>query len=206
MKELVLIGAGGMGLEVLGVAINSVGYGSNFIFKGFLDDNRNADTGGEQHLGSISDYRPKSNDVFVCTLGDLNTKEALIQKILDRDGNFISLIHVDADISPSASIGEGCIVMRNVHLGNNAILESHVLAQIGCVIGHHVQVQSFARIDCYAICVGGTKIGKSSVLHSGSVINHNVSIGDNAVVGANSFVIRDVKNNMTVYGNPAKKI
>ena len=206
MKELILIGAGGMGLEVLGVAMNSFGFGSSFIFKGFLDDNENADTGGEQHLGSISKYKPNENDVFVCTLGDIKTKESLIQTILDKNGSFISLIHKGADVSASASIGEGCIVMRNAHLGNNAVLDSHVLAQIGCVIGHHVEVQSFARIDCYAICVGGSKVGNSSVIHSGSVINHNVEIGNHAVVGANSFVIRNVKSNTTVYGNPAKKI
>ena len=206
MKELILIGAGGMGLEVLGVAINSIGYGSNFSVKGFLDDNENADTGGEQHLGSISNYRPQVNDVFVCTVGDIKTKEALVQEVLERDGVFMSLIHKDSDVSASVSIGEGCIVMRNAHLGNNAKLESHVLAQIGSVIGHHVEVQSFARIDCYAICVGGSIVGKGSVVHSGSVINHNVEIGTHGVVGANSFVIRNVKSNTTVYGNPAKRI
>ena len=206
MKKLILIGAGGMGLEILDVAKNSIGYGTIFSIKGFLDDNESADTGGAQHLGTISNYRLQMNDVFVCTLGDIKLKEVLVQRIIDKGGVFMSLIHKESDVNASVSIKEGCIVMRNAHLGNNARLESHVLTQIGSVIGHHVEVQSFARIDCYAICVGGSKIGKGSIVHSGSVINHNVEIGTHGVVGANSFVIRDVKNNTTVYGNPAKRI
>ena len=37
MKQLVLLGAGGLGKEIYGVALQSVGYGVDFIVKGFLD-------------------------------------------------------------------------------------------------------------------------------------------------------------------------
>ena len=39
MKHLVIIGAGGYGREMYGAALGSVGYGTEFDVKGYLDGN-----------------------------------------------------------------------------------------------------------------------------------------------------------------------
>ena len=38
MKNLIIIGAGGMGRTVYDNALESVGYGETFVVKGFIDD------------------------------------------------------------------------------------------------------------------------------------------------------------------------
>ena len=42
MRNLVIIGAGGFGRTVYGIALECEGYGSFYTVKGFLDDNLNA--------------------------------------------------------------------------------------------------------------------------------------------------------------------
>ena len=42
MKNLVIIGAGGMGKQLWSFAQQCRGYGSEYVIKGFIDDNRSA--------------------------------------------------------------------------------------------------------------------------------------------------------------------
>ncbi len=72
MKSLVIIGAGGMGRTIYDIARECVGFNTEFIIKGFIDDNINAlDSlnGYPPLLGTIVDYIPSENDVFACSIG-----------------------------------------------------------------------------------------------------------------------------------------
>ena len=42
MKQLIIIGAGGMGRCLYCMAEESIGFGKEFMSKGFIDDNLNA--------------------------------------------------------------------------------------------------------------------------------------------------------------------
>ena len=39
MKQLIIVGAGGMGRTMYDMARESIGYGREFLIKGFIDDN-----------------------------------------------------------------------------------------------------------------------------------------------------------------------
>ena len=78
--------------------------------------------------------------------------------------------------------------------------------QNGAIIGHDVKVGNWCRIDCHAVCIAGVELGDAVCIHTAAVINHNIKVASGACVGAGSFVIRNIKNAITVYGNPARKI
>ena len=68
MKKLIIIGAGGMGRTFYDMSRESVGYGTEFEIKGFIDDNLLSLDGFENYppiLGTISEYKPEEDDVFV---------------------------------------------------------------------------------------------------------------------------------------------
>ncbi len=47
-------------------------------------------------------------------------------------------------------------------------------------------------------------IKKGASIGSGATILSNISVGENAIVGAGSVVTKDVPNNAIVAGNPAR--
>lgn len=209
MKNLIIIGAGGMGREIFNLATLCKGYKTEFIIKGFLDDDKDALRGFKGYpivIDTIKDYIPETNDVFICSIGNVVQKKRNIQIILDKGGKFINLIHPSASVGKNIKIGVGCVILKSSLIGVDCIIDDYVLIQASTIIGHDVKIGKYSRVDCHVVCVGGTELKDEVTVHSCAVINDRVIVEKGATVGALSFVIRKVKENTTVYGNPAKKL
>ena len=100
-------------------------------------------------------------------------------------------------LSPTSTCGEGLLLPHPVGI---------VVGQ-GVVIGDNVEIYQnvtfgtadFSRPD-YPIIESGVKV------FPGAVVVGKVTVGRGAVVGANSYVARDVPSGMVVAGSPAKVI
>lgn len=206
MKQLIIIGAGGMGRTFYSNALESVGYGETFVVKGFIDDNLQALDGFENYppiLGTIKEYKPQKNDVFVSSIGGASRRPCM-EEIISRGGEFIELIHKTARIYTNAKLGKGNFIGAYTVIGNDAVIGDYNMIQSYTVIGHDAVIGNWNRIDTHVTCVGGIVIEDEVNIHTSAVISHNVKVGSGAHVGALSFVIRKVKPGTTVCGNPAK--
>lgn len=208
MKQLVIIGAGGMGRTVYDIARECVGYGSEFTIKGFVDDNLLALDGFDNYppvLGKIAEYQPEEDDVFTFSIGG-DARRLCIENLVGRGARFINLIHSSARIGSNVKLGEGNIIAAFTSLGADCRIGNYNMIQSYTVIGHDAEIGDFNRIDTHVTCVGGIKIKNETTVHTGAVINHKVTLFDRSKVGACSFVIRSVREDVTVIGVPAKKI
>ena len=70
-------------------------------------------------------------------------------------------------------------------------------------IGSHCAIYSYSTIDGKA---GKVVLKKNCRVGTHSSVMPGVTIGENSIVGAHSFVIKDVPPNTTVVGVPAKPI
>ena len=208
MKNLIIIAAGGMGRTMYDLVRESVGYGEDFEIKGFIDDNINALDGFVGYppiVGSISEYQPQEEDVFVCSIGGPARKKCM-ESIIERGGVFQTIIHKTARIGTNVRIGTGNVIAAYTSIGSEASVGNYNLIQSYTVIGHDVKIGDWNRIDTHVTCVGGTEIKNCADIYTSAVLNHGVVVEDNAHVGALSFVIRRVKEGTTVMGNPAKRL
>ena len=208
MKNLIIIGAGGMGRTFYSSALDSVGYGETFTIKGFIDDNLNALDGFPNYppvIGTIKDYQPQPDDVFASSIGGAS-RHACMEEIAARGGEFINLIHKTVRIHTNAKIGTGNFLGAYSVIGNDAVVGNYNMIQAYTVIGHDARIGDGNRIDTHVTCVGGIVIENDVNIHTSAVISHGVTVGSGAHVAALSFVIRKVKPGTTVMGNPAKKI
>ena len=209
MKHLIILGAGGMGRQVLSFAKSCNEYGKEYNIKGVLDDNPNALDSFPDYppvLGTVEGYQVEEDDVFFNSIGDVVSKKHCINTIVDKGGKFITLVHPTAQISPGTIIGKGCMLGSYVGIGVETTIGDFCLIQSKATIGHDVHIGDFARIDCNVVLIAGVDVGNDVCIHTSSVINHNVKLGNGSTVGAMSFVIRNVKPGQTVFGIPAKKI
>lgn len=208
MEQLIIIAAGGMGRTLYDMARESIGFGTQFVIKGFIDDNLYAlDTYSNYPpiIGTISDYIPQVNDVFVCSIGGIARKKCM-NEIIYKGGIFLTLVHQTVRIGTNVEIGKGNVIGAYTSIGADAVIGNYNMIQSYTVIGHDARVGDWNRIDTHVTCVGGTVIGNEIDIYTSSVLNHGVVVEDSAHVGACSFVIRRVKKGTTVMGNPAKKL
>src|SRR5436309_1561056 len=96
LPQLVIIGAGGFGREMLAWARQSIQFEREWTIKGFIDDNPRTLDGKNTPaplLGSIGDHQPQPDEVFVCALGVPKIKRVCCELLENRGARFATLIH-----------------------------------------------------------------------------------------------------------------
>jgi len=81
-------------------------------------------------------------------------------------------------INPKAQFGKNVTVYQNVTVGSKQ----------------------------FGLGAGVPTIMDNVIIYPGSIIIGNLTIGKNAIIGAGSVVLKDVKENTIVAGNPAKEV
>lgn len=209
MKQLLIIGARGWGREVYDIAKACIEAGADFVVKGFLDDKADALNGYDNYppiIGPVETYKIQKDDVFICALGDVNYKKKYAEIILNKGGEFISLIHPTALIGPNAKVGKGCIVGAYANISNDTSIGDFVTFSIRAGIGHDTLVGDYTHIGGNCSISGFVTIGEFVTMHPSCVIVPHRKIGDRSIIGTGSVVLGNVKVDTTVFGNPAKKI
>lgn len=84
-----------------------------------------------------------------------------------------------------------------INAKNNVIIEDYVQ------IGSHCSIYSISTIDDKE---GEVILKKNCRIGTHSVVMPGVTIGENSVIGAFSFVTEDIPDNVVAYGVPAKVI
>lgn len=208
MKQLVIIGAGGMGRTLFDMAQESHGYKKDFVIKGFIDDNLNSLDGFFNYplvIGTIKDYQPEVDDLFICSIGGNARRECMLT-ILNKGGEFYTLVHHTVRLGTNVKLGKGNMIGAFTTVAADAKIGDYNFIQSYTIIGHDVQIGDWNRIDSHVMCIGGIQIGNHNMIHTSAVINHNVVVGDDAHIGACSFVTRNVESGTTVFGNPARRL
>ena len=101
------------------------------------------------------------------------------------------------DLAPEALIGEGCYMPHpmGVVIGQ-AVIGAHSSIMQNVTIGKH-------HNDAY-ILDSYPKFGDHVTVSSGAAVLGAITIGDNASIGANAVVLKDVPAHRTAVGVPAR--
>lgn len=209
MKDLLIVGAGGFGRELLqwSKEINKITPRWNIV--GFLDDNLQALDGYDcdyKIVGKISDWEPKENEEFVIALGFPEIKKKVIESLLERGAEIVSMIHPDAHIGGFCTVGRGCIIYPDTRITVNVSIGDYVTILAQNFIGHDAVIGSYSTIFGNCSVNGHVQIGEGVLLNNSASTVPGIKIGTGAVIGAGSFVISNVRPGRHMFGNPAKRI
>lgn len=204
MKDLIIVGAGGMGRKVF-VCLKRLNTDGKWNILGFIDDNSHALDGKKCDLGiigRISDWQPTEDQVFVMGIADPRVKHKVSDALLAKGAKFETIVSPDVILGDYVQIGEGSVIMTpynvesGAQIGRFVTMLGSTIALDG-VLGDYSTTTGFANLT-YA------NIGKEVYVGSHAVILENVTVGDGAYIGVGSIVMKDVPANAQVFGSPAR--
>ncbi|HUS03588.1 MAG TPA: acetyltransferase [Chitinophagaceae bacterium] len=206
---MVVIGAKGHALEILDV-LNFNNQVSDIYFfdnisktSELISINQFPLLRTEEELGR----QFKKNSFFVLGIGNPDVRKKMADYCIKLGGTIQSVISEDAYISSlGVSLGEGLNIMHRVIIQPEVKIGTGSLINTCAVIHHHSNIGEYCEICPGAIITGNVQIGNNTFIGSGAVILPGIKIGKNVKVGAGAIVTKNILDNITVAGNPAKLI
>ncbi|MBI1273962.1 MAG: acetyltransferase [Alphaproteobacteria bacterium] len=205
-KNLVIVGAGGLGLEVAGYAEDAMAAGAAFRIRGFLDDTKAVGTphAGAKVIGAIDNYVPEDGDACVIAMGEPDHRRTVTHRLLRRGAQFTTLVHPRAYVASSAKLGEGCVISHQATVAAEAVLGAQVFLNVGALVGHEAVIGDFSCLSPYALMLGRAQLADSVYLGSATIITPGIKVGTRARISAGSVVYNMVPPGAIALGNPAR--
>ncbi|MGH8883807.1 MAG: NeuD/PglB/VioB family sugar acetyltransferase [Egibacteraceae bacterium] len=209
MKPLVIIGAGGHGRELLGIARAVNARNPTWDIMGFVAD-------GEQHperaaalgakiLGGV-DLLERIDAAYLIGIGAPGPR-AEIDVYASRHGlQAAILVHPTAVVGDEVTLEPGCVVAAGAVLTTQIHLGRHTHVNVGASVSHDAVLGRWCTVGPGARVAGWVQLGDAVDVGIGAVFRDRVKVGDRVVVGAGAVVVKDVPADLTVAGVPAKPL
>lgn len=210
MKDIVIIGAGGLGREVAWLIEDINEYEKKWNILGFVDDNveKGKAINGYEVLGNNSFFNKVKSIYYICAIANTKNRKHIVKMVSkDPKNKAATLIHPSVNIAHNTTdLKEGCIICAGSIISTNTKIGMFNIIDWNCTIGHDVVFKNFITLYPSVNVSGNCNIGNCVELGTGSKVIQGKSIGKNSIIGAGAIVINNIKSNVTAVGVPAKVI
>jgi sugar O-acyltransferase (sialic acid O-acetyltransferase NeuD family) len=207
-KKLIIAGAGDVGKYI---AYNVDSIIGDYEIAFFLDDNAakiNTVVAGYEVKGPLSDLNLYSGKGFHLAIGIAfpSVKQMVIERYQHLEFSYPPLISKHSWLSNSVKIGQGSIIYPGVSINYEGIIGDFVVINMNCALGHNATIGNYSALAPGVNFGGFTTVGNTVDMGIGSTTIQKVTIGDNAVIGGQTMLIKDVPPGSRVVGVPGRSI
>ncbi|OHU90672.1 MULTISPECIES: acetyltransferase [Pseudoalteromonas] len=202
--KLAILGASGHGKVVAEIA-ELMGYQVTF----FDDAVQSQDKLEHWNvIGNTDDLVQHLNefDGVTVAIGNNKIRRQKLEKLISLGANVPLLVHPSASVSKYATVEKGAVIMAGAVVNAFARVERGVIINTQAVVEHDSIIQSYAHICPATAIAGGCKVLECAWVGIGSNVRQLIEIGESAIIGAGSVVVKNIPAGVTAYGNPAKVV
>lgn len=201
-KQIYIYGAGGLGIVAADIASEN-----GWDVLAFIDD----DVSRSSFLGlpvvSPSDHnvarRIKESDGLILCISNSSIRRTLAEQ---WSQHVLSVMHQSLLVSSSSVISKGCLGFHGAIVQANVSIGSCVVLNTGCSVDHDCVIGDFVHIAPKATLCGYVTVGHNSEIGAGAVVLPGLTVGSNVKVGAGAVVTKNIPDNITVVGCPARDV
>jgi len=121
------------------------------------------------------------------------------------DWPWATLIGQGCILSPSATVGPGCVLYPGTILDRQVQLGPHNVLNLRTTVSHDCRLGPNNFLAPSTTLSGFVEMGHSNFLGTGTVVSSRITLGSGNVFGAGSIIVRDFGDGVKAYGNPAKE-
>lgn len=196
MKDILIIGAGGIGRETAWIIeeINEVKPTWNLL--GYIDENseiHGKELNGYKVLGGLEVLEKLEEKPYVVVaIANCSVKKSIVTKLGEKY-NFATIIYPTVKVSKFIQIGQGTIIYPGVILTVNTKIGNHVLISGNCTIGHDTVIGDYSSVLWGSNFSGYDTVGESCFIGVGTKVIQGINISKENKISAGITVIEDVK-------------
>jgi sugar O-acyltransferase (sialic acid O-acetyltransferase NeuD family) len=209
MKKLAIIGSGDLGQLIAYHAHTD----NHYVVAGYYDDFA---TIGEQKgvatvLGKRADIDAAfENGIFDEIIIAIGYKHFSFRKQVFEDlkGRIPlgRVIHSNAYVAPSCTIGEGVVILPGCTLDNNVVLSDNVFLNTSATIAHDSTVKAHTFLSPRVAIAGFVIVGECCNIGINCTLIDNITLTDRVQTGGGAVVINNLDIPGLYVGVPAKLI
>ena len=210
-KKIVIIGAG-QTVDELYPIIKNLKNNENYKIYKILDDNKKFYKKNYKGIPieiDIAKAKKYKDCFFVFGIGSYKNKNNR-EKILKKTGLdktfFPNIIHQNVIIENNVSLGFGNIIYPFSVICSGTKIENFCVITYSSIIAHSVKIGSFSILGSRTSILNYTKVGKEVFFGANVLVGENLKIGNKSRVLFGSVVIKNVKPDTTIFGNPGLEI
>jgi len=103
-------------------------------------------------------------------------------------------------------IGKGSMILPSATVNTDTVIGEHVILNTSCSVDHDCNIGDFVHIAPGTHLGGGVTVGEGTFLGLGSSVIPGIRIGRWSIIGAGAVVTKDIPDNCTAVGVPARVI
>ncbi len=148
------------------------------------------------------------NGYFFVALGDNFLREKVTNDFQKANPNAknATLVHPTSHISKNCTIGVGTVVMPMCVINSSSKIGNGVIINTKSSLDHDNYLMNYSSCAPGVVTGGNVFIGDRSAVAIGVIIKHDIKIGSDTVIGAASYVNKNIPANCLAYGTPVKVI
>lgn len=109
-----------------------------------------------------------------------------------------NLVHPQASVERSATLGDGNQVMAQAVVGSDARIGSGCIVNAGSIVSHDCRIGDHVHVAPGAVLAGGVHVGARTLIGMGATVYLRARIGDDVVVVNGVDVQADVESRAIV--------
>lgn len=209
VRDLVIVGAGGHGREVLDIveAINAIEV--RWAFMGFLDDgvpnHATLQRRTARLIGPLSVLAGLKTD-YVVGIGEGAVRRKIDHLADDLGLAAAVLVHPSATLGADVVLAPGAVLAAGARVTTNVRLGRHTHLNVSSVVSHDCRLGDYVTLSPGSLVNGSVTLHDEVMLGTGAVVTPGRTIGRRTWVGAGAVVVDDLPEDCVARGVPARVV
>lgn len=210
MTSLLVVGAGGLGREVVEAVRSANAKDPTWDLVGFLDDApalQGQRVSGLPVLGPVSAITRYTRCQVVLAVGspsNLLARKRVATRLSLSVDRYPTVVHPGALLGSSTRLGPGSIVLAGAVATADVRVGAHVVIMPQVVLTHDDVIADYVTIAAGAHLAGMVTVDEGAYVGSGAVVRERRRLGAWSLVGMGAVVTRDVPGGEVWAGSPAR--
>lgn len=202
--DVLIYGGGMLGQQVAYLMVTHFADSHNLL--GFIDDTQDAGTDvseGLKTVGSLeraaasNEYGPgRVHLVFGIGYSNMPARREAFERAKSSGYDFLTLIHPNASVEPSAQLGEGVVVLAGAVVDQYVSVGDLSYLHIGTKIGEKCRLGANNYFSAGATFGGSVQVGSGNFFGINATIVNDITIGSNCFINAGSLIYKPVDDNL----------